>query len=196
MLLEKGTGLNSLEGEELVKYVRECFTYCKESGELFWSVDRPMNHFIEGSHSYKLWNTRCKGKDTSHISHGYRITYINGKKYRNHRLAYLIVEGKWPEEFIDHVNGNRSDNSWSNIRGVTHLENCKNLKKSANNSSGVNGVCWDSVHNKWRAYGHVTTNGKEKHINLGRFLNIRDAESARLLWEETQEGYTNTHGKR
>ena len=43
-----------------------------------------------------------------------------------HRIAWFLYHGKWPEKYIDHINGNRSDNRIENLREVSHSENCKN----------------------------------------------------------------------
>jgi len=56
--------------------------------------------------------------------------------YRAHRLVYEAYNGEIPYYDSDgnrldvhHVNHDRQDNRLSNLRLVTHLENCKNKKK-------------------------------------------------------------------
>jgi hypothetical protein len=58
----------------------------------------------------------------------YTVIRINYKAYKAHRLAWLYVYGKWPENEIDHINGNHSDNRIHNLRDVTRSENCCNLR--------------------------------------------------------------------
>ena len=41
------------------------------------------------------------GKDVK----GYVCIRVMGKTYKAHRLAWLYVHGKWPENEIDHING-------------------------------------------------------------------------------------------
>ena len=55
---------------------------------------------------------------------------------RGHRLVYLTFNGKIPyydkngkQLDIDHINQDTHDNSLTNLRLVTHSENCKNKKK-------------------------------------------------------------------
>ena len=55
---------------------------------------------------------------------------------RGHRLVYLTFNGKIPyydkngkQLDIDHINQDTHDNSLSNLRLITHSENCKNKKK-------------------------------------------------------------------
>ena len=47
---------------------------------------------------------------------GYRYVEIDGVRYRADELAFLFVTGKWPEGEIEHINGDRSDNRWENLR--------------------------------------------------------------------------------
>ena len=73
---------------------------------------------------------------------GYLRSSIDGKKYKLHRLAWLYVYGYFPENFIDHINRNRSDNRIENLREVSrqcNVRNCGNLKT---NTSGIKGVGW------------------------------------------------------
>lgn len=51
----------------------------------------------------------------------------NKKWFRVHRLIYITFIGPIPEELVlDHINGNKKDNSVDNLRAVTVLENCNN----------------------------------------------------------------------
>jgi len=49
---------------------------------------------------------------------------------RGHRLVWMAFNGKIPNGLeIDHINRDKHDNSLSNLRLVTHSENCKNKNK-------------------------------------------------------------------
>jgi hypothetical protein len=68
-------------------------------------------------------------------SEGYLVTKLSVKQYRVHRLAWLIVHGKWPEWEIDHINGLKTDNRWANLRDVPPSLNQHNKHKPQRNSS-------------------------------------------------------------
>lgn len=107
---------------------------------------------------------------------GYRKIAIDGRRYYMHRLAWFYMTGKWPIE-IDHKNGDRSYNSWSNIRDVSSKINHQNRRKAASNSkSGILGVSWDSERLKWTA--RIKVEGRYKY--LGRFESKEQAMDAYL----------------
>ncbi len=60
------------------------------------------------------------------ISTGYLRVVIDAKAHLCHRLAWLYVYGRWPDNSIDHINGIRSDNRISNLRDVPHSVNMQN----------------------------------------------------------------------
>lgn len=60
--------------------------------------------------------------------HGYVSIQILGIRYYAHHLAWLYMTGEWPRE-IDHKNGIRSDNRWTNLRQATRFFNNGNRKK-------------------------------------------------------------------
>lgn len=102
---------------------------------------------------------------------GYISINIDYKRYRAHRLAWLYVEGYWPEYEIDHINMVKTDNRWCNLRHVSHYCNTKNVHKKSNNKSGVVGVCYDKNFKKWRS--QITINNEFKY--LGSYVNFDDA---------------------
>ena len=96
---------------------------------------------------------------------------IDSKEYIPYRLAWLYMTGEWPTNFIDHINRNRTDNRWSNLREATYAENNRNKSIGINNTSGYKGVSWHKRRGKYRA--EIRVNGKSKH--LGYFDNKEDA---------------------
>jgi hypothetical protein len=75
---------------------------------------------------------------------------IDGRVYFAHRLAWLYVHGKWPENEIDHINGDQTDNRLCNLRDVTRSVNMQNRRKPMpGTKSGYLGVEWSGT--SWRA---------------------------------------------
>jgi len=121
---------------------------------------------------------------------GYYIKVQFGDKwYFGHRIIWMMVYGHWPDE-VDHINGNRTDNRLCNLRNVTRQENARNRCKSKNNTSGVVGVSWHILRNKWQA--HIVVNNERLH--LGNFNNKEDAIAARKA-AEVKHGFHKNHGR-
>ena len=82
---------------------------------------------------------------------GYRRIGIDGKKYKEHRLAWFYFYGCWPKNHIDHIDGNPSNNSISNLRDVTSSVNAQNQKKATarNLSTGLLGT--SASGKRWQA---------------------------------------------
>ena len=84
-------------------------------------------------------------------SNGYLAMKIDGESYYLHRLAFLYVTGSMPSDNVDHINGDKSDNRFSNLRPATVSQNSMNRPKQTNNTSGYKGVLWDKSKEKWKA---------------------------------------------
>lgn len=63
---------------------------------------------------------------------GYRRISVNGKSYLAHRIAWTFIHDAWPNNQIDHINGNRDDNRATNLRDVTNRTNIINSYKHRN----------------------------------------------------------------
>jgi hypothetical protein len=121
-------------------------------------------------------NRRIKIGDVAGCySLGYISIRVFGVMYRAHRLAFLYMTGNWPtKEYIDHIDGNRANNKWLNLREATNSENCMNSAKRAKGTSGYKGVCWDKARNKWMASAMIN----RKTYHLGRFDDAKEAYEA------------------
>jgi hypothetical protein len=95
---------------------------------------------------------------------GYLRVRINKRLYVVHRLAWLYMTGLWPEADIDHINMNRSDNRWENLRQATRTENFGNRRKYKNNTSGVKGAYWSKSKHKYVA--GIGVNGRDIYLGL------------------------------
>ena len=90
-------------------------------------------------------------------------------KIRAHRLAWYLHYGKLPENQIDHIDGNRSNNKIDNLRDVTNQHNQWNRVNAK-------GYVWSKQHKKFMA--RVRLNGKNIHIGL--FDTTEEAHNAYL----------------
>jgi len=130
------------------------FRYCPETGEFTRLVDRG----------------RCgrAGSIAGTLNHhGYVQICINWKKYQAHRLAWFYQTGEWPKNQIDHIDRNRANNKWENLRPATSKQNHEN--------QGASGVYWHERDKRWKA--HIGHHGK--HIHLGYYLTEDEARAAR-----------------
>lgn len=97
---------------------------------------------------------------------GYRYICIDGKHYRENRLAWLYVYGEPVPPVLDHINRVRDDNRIANLREVSVSQNSEN--------SNAKGCCFDKWTGKWRA--RIKVDGKV--LCLGRFAEEADARRA------------------
>ncbi len=104
---------------------------------------------------------------------------IDGKLYLAHRLVFLTITGRWPENELDHIDGNPANNRWANLREATRIENMQNQRVNTCNTSGVTGVGWHATTSKWRSRIHVN----RKFVHLGYFTEFEDAVAARRAAE-------------
>jgi hypothetical protein len=102
-------------------------------------------------------------------STGYRKVEINDHSYAVHRLIHLYVTGEWPEYEIDHIDMNRENNKWENLRPATSYENQRNRTVYVNSrsqlKSQLKGIYYSQDNGKWGA--KIRVNGKV--IYLGQF---------------------------
>lgn len=102
---------------------------------------------------------------------GYISIRINGIAYQAHRLAWFYVYKEWPKNYIDHIDGDKTNNAINNLRDSSHSDNLKNRGVQANNKLGVKGVIF--VNGKYRA--EININGKK--ILLGNFSTLEEASN-------------------
>jgi hypothetical protein len=121
---------------------------------------------------------------------GYLVINILGDRWLAHRLAFLYMTGRFPENEIDHINHNRLDNRWSNLRACTSSENNMNMTIAKNNQTGCTGV---SYYSKYGKKYRVTITTKRKQVNIGYFSDFFEACCSRKS-AELKYGYHKNHG--
>lgn len=130
--------------------------YDTETGVFKWLVD-------------KSWGSKTGKIAGSTVTRGYKVIEIDYKKYKAHRLAWLYVYGEFPtgrQKYIDHIDGDTSNNRISNLRICNSSENQRNRSTSNNNTSGYKGVSWHKVTGKYQANIKSAITGKIEYLGL------------------------------
>ena len=131
------------------------------------------------------------GSPAGHIHKtGYLVIRLYFKAYRAHRLAFLYMLGHFPLNQVDHVNRNKLDNSWINLRPASYVLNNKNKTLQKNNKSKYTGVSWRKDRKFWIAT--ITVN--KKLIYLGSSYNFDEAVAMRQA-ANIKYGFHPNHGQ-
>jgi len=75
-------------------------------------------------------------------------------------LLGFFEYGEFPENEIDHIDGNPNNNAISNLRLSTSSQNKCNTKLRKDNTSGVKGLHWYKAYSKWQV--NIGINKKTK----------------------------------
>lgn len=108
--------------------LRKLLTYDLLTGEFTWNVTRG-GLAVAGSPA------------GSRIPEGYKLISVKGRIYMASRLAFMYVLGRWPHNLVDHINEDKKDDRWINLRDATEAQNRRNTGHRANNKLGVKNVC-------------------------------------------------------
>ena len=169
--------------------LRSLLSYDPDTGVLTWKP-RPRSMF-KSDRSCGTWNTKYAGKPAGcKDGNGYLKVGLIGGRYYAHRLAWAILNGRWPTKDLDHISGVTHDNKIINLRQVSRRENGRNIALSKTTISGVLGVCQNKPAESWRA--HITID--RKLVHLGTFPTIEQATAARKEAEK-KHGFHPNHGR-
>jgi hypothetical protein len=145
-------------------------SYDPMTGVLHWRVDRG----------------RCaKAGDVAGglNNEGYVTLTVCGQRMKAHRLVFLLQMGRLPRGEVDHINGNRADNRWSNLRDVPKNVNQHNRwfarKDSRQPAQGV-----QTMGKNGRFWARIRVNKRD--IYLGSFDTEAEAERAYLAAKREQ----------
>lgn len=142
--------------------VRDLIDYNPATGTMTWKVTQGLARV---------------GSPVGHVQHGYLKITIDREQVRASRLAWFMAYGEWPAGQIDHIDGNKLNNSIANLRDVSMSINMQNRYARRRKDSDL-------------PQG-VTKNGSGKflaNIRIGVFPTAEEAASAymrakRLLHE-------------
>lgn len=153
--------------------LKELLSYNPENGEFYWighSSNRTRGAYAKGLQAGRIHKVR-----------GYREIGIGGYRFQAHRLAWLYMKGELPDSIIDHVNHDRADNKWSNLRLSNHSDNGKNRKGPTRlNKLGIRGV--HQIKTGFRA--RIVEGGKSIHLGV-----FATAEEAAIAFSEAEKKY-------
>ena len=131
--------------------LREVLSYDPDTGVFTWRMTR-RGRAVAGK------------KAGSKNGRGYIIVRVDRLLHRANRLAWLYMTGSWPPGDIDHINGDRADDRWGNLRPATRSQNNANGRRPRDNTSGFKGVSWHRGCNKWQA--GIGVGGRRRHLGL------------------------------
>ena len=102
----------------------EILTYDPDTGIFTWATPRP---------KVKV------GQRAGYLHHkGYIYLEVDGKHCSAHRLAWYYMTGEIPQKQVDHINRDKADNRFCNLRLADHGQNRANSKHA--NKNGYKGV--------------------------------------------------------
>lgn len=138
--------------------------YSPESGELRWKVNR--------RGSAKVGSLAGQLDEDS----GYRRVRIDGRRYRAHRIVWIMVFGAPPVGVIDHINGKKDDNRINNLRDIPAAINNQNVQvaRKTKRFTDLVGPTFQPKRGKWLV--KITVEGKS--VFIGRYDGIDEAKAA------------------
>lgn len=168
----------SFNDEITSETLKEILHYDPNTGVFTWLPRKPTTWMV------KTWNSRHAGNEAGGFGlHGYRMIPVSRKSYLAHRLAWLYMTGQWPVDDIDHINGDRKDNRFSNLREATRAQNIYN-QSTIRAKSGYRGV---KLHKKTGTY-HARIAHEGQAISLGYFETAEMADVAYRTAEKLLRG--------
>lgn len=99
-----------------------------------------------------IW--RKAGNIAPHTS-GYKTLKFRQRKFFAHRVAWFLMTGEQPpvEMTVDHIDGNKTNNAWTNLRLLTPQQNCWNRVKK------LRGIWFNRKNKNWVA--RIKAKGEE-----------------------------------
>lgn len=137
--------------------LNQFFDYDAESGNLIWKVH---------TNSHMKIGEVAGWEDPKE----YRQISLLGKRYKAHRLIWIYHYGEL-NGILDHIDGDKHNNRIENLRLATPSQNNCNTGLIKSNKSGLKGLYWDKINEKWRV--QIEINRVRK--NVGRFADLFEA---------------------
>ena len=125
----------------------------------------------------------------SKTANGYLTVSIKKKRVLAHRIIYAMFHGFMPA-FVDHINGDKTDNRIENLREATLSTNGWNRPSNKNNQSQIKNVCWVEKNNKW----FVQLMANKKRVVSKYFEDLELAELVAIEARDKYHGSFANHG--
>jgi hypothetical protein len=189
---------------------KDCYKYGEYLSEFFY-YDESSPSGLRWKKIYKKGSTIKIGDIVGSNDGGYWRVHALGTHYKAHKIVWALLNNFENQDglHIDHIDGNPSNNKIDNLRLVEHTLNARNKPKMKSNTSGIHGVCFQTVKTKagnyveryvagWR---DLTGKPRTKCFSVNKY----GAELAEFLAQEYREhqimllnlmgaGYTDRHG--
>ena len=166
--------------DEQIQLLQSALRYDPETGIFYWKIKRTRGVLpgdVAGSQNPK----------------GYVRICLNGKFHSAHRVAWVLTYGKWPSNFIDHRDGDPSNNKLENLREATATQNQANRRKKRNGSSQFKGVTFNTANPNKPWSTRIATN--KKTMYLGCYKTEHEASEVYLNAAKKLHGDFFNNGK-
>jgi hypothetical protein len=166
----------------------------QESLKRYFTYDPETGNFVRIVRRHRWGERVCSELIASRNNRGYLWVRIFNEVHLVHRLVFLYMTGNHPCCEVDHLDGDRLNNRWVNLRDVNAFENSRNQGNRIDNSTGIRGVTYRATGRgvkRWKA--RISHMGRR--FDLGEYLTKEEAVSARIAAEK-RFGYHPNHARR
>ncbi len=137
---------------------------------------------VDGYHNYEVSSFgRVRNNKTARILKqgingcGYYHVILSKdgetKTHRIHKLvSFAFCLNPNDYDIVDHIDKNRLNNMFNNLRWCTASENQRNATIRKDNTSGTQGVCFDESNNRWVAqWNDNNMKQKTKSFSINKY---------------------------
>jgi hypothetical protein len=133
---------------------------------------------------YRKYKNRIETIPAGYCSTDYRRLSVDAVRYQAHHLAILYVTGSFPDpdKDVDHIDQNKDNNAFTNLRQVSKSLNCMNRKSKNGEMRGVR-----RSRNKREGWEARLRIGSKLH-QIGTFDTQEEAKAAWLKFARDHHG--------